>query len=57
MLVADRLVFVYRFVVFVGGYIIGEHVVVGNEKAWVRVRDSFEAFCCCFRPLCGRLSL
>ena len=57
MVVADRLVFVYRFVVFVGGYIIGEHVVVGNEKAWVRVRDSFEAFCCCFRPLCGRLSL
>ena len=31
MLVADRLVFLYLFDLFVGGYIIGEHVGVGNE--------------------------
>ena len=32
MLVADRLVFLYLFYVFVGGHIIGEHVGVGNES-------------------------
>ena len=32
MLVVDRLVFLYLFDVFVGGYIIGEHVGVGNES-------------------------
>ena len=32
MLVADRLVVLYLFDVFVGGYIIGEHVGVGNES-------------------------
>ena len=32
MLVADRLVCLYLFDVFVGGYITGEHVGVGNES-------------------------
>ena len=32
MLVVDRLVFFYLFDVFVGGYIIGEDVGVGNES-------------------------
>ena len=46
MLVADRLVFLYLFDVFVGGYIIGEHVGVGNESMGS-----------CQRCVCGSLLL
>ena len=39
MLVADRLVFPYLFDVFVGGYITGEHVGVGNGSMGSRQRS------------------
>ena len=42
-------VFFYLFDVLIGGYIIGDHVGVGNGRMCVRVRDLFAAVCCRFR--------